>query len=156
MMKIAAVSLAMLLLCTNACAKSKQQAQHSPTSSTEQEIRAALCDMDKRDYASAQKKLERVLQSDPKNLYARKVLLGSLAEQIKPGDTSAENIALIRKAIEAYQQAMNNAQFTSEEKSRMDHYVVTLYGKISEEELLNEVQSRYHGKVVVGRDLDVY
>jgi hypothetical protein len=120
MMKIAAVSLAMILLCTNACAKGKQQAQGPPRSSTEQEIRAALCDLDKGDYASAQKRMERVLQSDSKSIYAEKVLLFSLSSQIKPGDKSAESIALIRKAIEACQQAMNNPQFTPEEKSRMD------------------------------------
>src|SRR6266496_1118085 len=141
-MRRAIVALSMLLLCGNGCAKVVPSEQGSVKSAAEQEIRAALCDMDKRDYASAQKKLERVLQSDPKNLYARKVLLGSLAQQIKPGDKSAENIALIRKAIEAYQQAMNNPQFTSEEKSRMDHYAVLLYGMISEEELKNELQKR--------------
>jgi len=111
-------------------------------SSAEQEMRAALCDMDKRDYASAQKRLERLLQSDPKNIYAEKLLLGSLAEQIKPGDKSPGNIALIRKAIEGYQQAMNNPQFTSEEKRRIDRFLVALYGKISKEEQRNELQRR--------------
>ena len=109
-------------------------AHGSVKSSAEQEIRAALCDLDKRDYASVQKRLEQVLQSDPKNTYAWKVLLGNLAEQIKPGDKSPGNIALIRKLIEACQQAMNNAQFTSAEKGRIDQFLVSLYGKISKEE----------------------
>ncbi len=136
------VAAAILLLCLQAGAPSLCPQQDSTKNSIEQEIRAALCDVDKHDYASAQKRLERVLQSDPKNIFAQKVLLGSLAQQIKPSDKSAENIALIRKAIEAYQQAINNPQFTSEEKSRMDHYLVSLYGKISEEELRNELQKR--------------
>jgi tetratricopeptide (TPR) repeat protein len=141
-MRRAVVALAMLFLCGNGCSKVVPSEQGSVKSSAEQEIRAALCEMDKRDYASAQKRMERLLQSDPKNIYAEKVLLGSLAQQIKPGDKSAEDTPLIKKAIEAYQQAINNPQFTSEEKSRMDHYLVSLYGKISEDELKNEMQRR--------------
>jgi Tfp pilus assembly protein PilF len=38
------------------------------------DIRAALCDMDKGDYNSAEKKLEQLLQSDPKNICAQKLL----------------------------------------------------------------------------------
>jgi tetratricopeptide (TPR) repeat protein len=141
-MRKAVVALSMLLLCGNGCAKVVPSEQGSVKSFAEQEIRAALCDMDKRDYASAQKRMERLLQSDPKNIYAEKILLDSLAQQIKPGDKSAENTPLIKKAIEAYRQAIKNPQFTSGEKSRMDHQLVSLYGKISEDELKNELQRR--------------
>ena len=135
------VLIAILLLCINGCTKG-MPAHGSAKSSAEQEIRAALCDMDKHDYASVQKRLEQVLQSDPKNTYAWKILLGSLAEQIKPGDKSPGNIARIRKLIEACQQSLNNPQFTSEEKGRIDKFLVSLYGRISEEEQHNELQRR--------------
>jgi hypothetical protein len=141
-MRRAVVALSMLLLCGNGCAKVVPSKQGSVKSSAEREIRAALCDLDKRDYASAQKRMERLLQSDPKNIYAEKVLLDSLAQQIKPGNKSAENTPLIKKAIEAYQQTINNPQFTSEEKRQIDSYLLSLYANLSEEELKGELLKR--------------
>lgn len=116
--------------------------QDSLKNSGEQDIRAALCDLDQRAYVLAQQRLERLLKSDPKNVNAQKLLLASLAEQIKPGDKSPENIALIRKSILAYQEALNNPLFNAEEKGRIDRFLVSLYGRISREEQRKELQKR--------------
>jgi len=128
-MKRTVFAIAILLVCSGACAEGMQSEQDSRKHSAEEEIRAALCDLDKGDYASAQKTVERLLQTDLKNIYARKLLLFSLAAQIKPGDKSPGNIALIRKAIEACNQGMKSSQFTSEEKRSSDSFLVSFYGK---------------------------
>ena len=82
---------ALLLLCMQAGARILSREQSPTQNSTELEIRATLCDMDSGDYASAQKRLERALQSDPKNIYAQKLLPSTLAAQIKIGGDSARN-----------------------------------------------------------------
>jgi len=82
------------------------------------------------------------VQTDPANLNARKVLLGILAAQIKPGDTSPENIALIRKAIDAYQEVLPNPQLTADEKRRIDSFLMFLYGRISRDEQRKELERR--------------
>jgi hypothetical protein len=86
--------------------------------------------------------MERLLQSNPADLNARKVLLGILAAQIKPGDTSPENIALIRKAIDAYQEVLPNPQLNADEKGRIDKFLVHLYGRISRDEQRKELERR--------------
>jgi hypothetical protein len=86
--------------------------------------------------------MERLLQTDPANLDARKVLLGILAAQIKPGDTSPENIALIRKAIDAYKEVLPNPQLTADEKRRIDSFLMFLYGRISRDEQRKELERR--------------
>src|SRR6266436_6334874 len=116
----------MLLLFAGACANSKLPAQSSTNTSGE-EIRAALCDIDRRDYQSAQKKLQLLLQSDPKNLNARKALLGVEARQIKPDDKSPENLALIRKVIEGHTELLNTFQFTADEKRQVDSSLLSFY-----------------------------
>jgi hypothetical protein len=68
--------------------------------------------------------------------------IGILAKQIKPGDTSAENIALVRKTIEAYSQGRKNPRFTAEEKTNVDRYVMILYRHLGDEELNKELQRR--------------
>jgi Tfp pilus assembly protein PilF len=72
-MKGIAVAMSILWLFTNACGWATMQ---GPTNkSAEQEIHAALGDMDKRDYASAQDKVERVLQADPQTSTRRRFCL---------------------------------------------------------------------------------
>jgi len=133
-------TLTLILICVHACAR--HQAQNAPKISTEQQIWAALCDLEKGDPINAQKKIEAVLKSDPENFYARKVFLCILERRIKPGDNSPENIVQIRKGIEGHSQAMKNPQFTSEEKVKIDTYLVTLYRQLGGEELNNELQRR--------------
>lgn len=141
-MRRSLVAVTVLLLSINVCAKSACPQQDSTKSSAEQEIRAALCDMDSGDFATAEKRLEKVLQSDPKNIYAQRLLLGMITRQVKLGDKSPENIALARKAIEASQRALNNPQFSSKEKAGIDRQILLLYGEISQEEQTNELLRR--------------
>lgn len=136
------VAAAMLLLCVPACAQELRSDQTSTKHSTEQEIRAALCDLDKRDYGSAQKKLEQILQSDPKNLYAQKLLASALDSEIKIGDESTENIALVKKAIDAYQRLLSNPQISAGEKARIDQHMLLLYRRINADEQRKEIERR--------------
>jgi hypothetical protein len=90
-----------LLLSSHSFPQRARPQPPSPKSSAAQEIRAALCDIDSGDFATAQKRLERVLQSDSRNLGAQRLLVVALTKQVKPGDKSPENIALDRKATAA-------------------------------------------------------
>ena len=116
--------------------------QDSVKSSVEQEMRAALCELDSRAYDAANKRLQRLLQSDPNNPDVQKLILASLAGPIKPGDRSAGNVARIRSTIAAYQQAMTSAQLTANEKERIDQYIPFLYSWISKDEQYQELQRR--------------
>ena len=133
-MKCAAI---ILFLCVSTFANGPQQ-----KSAAEQEIRAAFCEIDQHAYGLAQQRMERLLQADPADLDARKLLLGILAAQIKPGDTSPENIALIRKAIGAYQEVLPNPKLNADEKRRIDSFLMFLYGRISRDEQRKELERR--------------
>src|SRR5947207_6821475 len=126
MMKRFSMSLLLILIFNISCAKAFESG--NPTESSEPEIRSALCDLEKRDFVNAQRRIEAVLKSDPDNISAQKVFLGILAREIKPGDRSAENIALIKKTIEAYNQALKNSRVSREDKQQIDRYVAFLYG----------------------------
>lgn len=139
-MKGTLIMLLNLFLCTTACRAVPRQ--DSAKNSAEQEIRAALCEIDQHSYAAAQQRVERLLQADSKNVYARKLLLGILARQIKPDDKSPENIALIRAAINAYQEALSNPQLTKEDKVQIDKSLIDFYGRISRDEQQREIEKR--------------
>src|SRR5262245_27968935 len=64
------------------------------------DIRGIFCQIKNGDYAGAQNNLEKILQKDPQNIYARRLWPGVLAHQIKKDDKSPGNIAQIRKTIE--------------------------------------------------------
>lgn len=136
------VSVTIALLCVAACAKSVPQKQDPGQNSSEPEIRAALCDMYNGDYATAQQKIEKTLQTDPKNIYALRIYPSLIAGQIKRNDKSPANIALARKAIEAYQRAMDNPQASAAEKKSIDAYLPSLYAHLGEDELINELERR--------------
>lgn len=140
-MRSAVITLLNLSLCMSVVACGVPEGT-STKSGAEQEIRAALCEIDQHAHGLAQKRIERLLQSDPANLDARKVLLGILAAQIKPADTSPENIALIRKAIDGYQEVLPNPQLTDKEKRRIDDLLVLLYGRVSRDEQRKELERR--------------
>jgi hypothetical protein len=131
-----------ILMLLDGCAKAALQTQGSIKPSIEQEIRAALCDLEKSDFINAQKRMDAVLKSDPENIYAQKVLLGILTKSIKMGDSSPENKARIKSAIEALNQATKNPKFTPEQKSAIDRYVITLYRQLGDEEVTGELQKR--------------
>ena len=141
-MRKSLVAAAMFLLCVPAGVRSLCLEQDSTKNSIEQEIRAALCDMDRRDYGTARQRFERVLQTDAKNIYALKLLAAALAGQIKIGDESAGNIALVKNAIEAYQRVWNSPQISAEEKSQSDRYLLSLYRRISADEQRKEIARR--------------
>ena len=136
------VAAAMLLLWVQAGAQSLRSEQASTKNSIEQEIRAVLCDLDKRDYGAAQKRLQQILQSDPKNIYAQKLLASTLANEIKIGDQSAANVSVVRNAIAAYQRVLNSPQISAEEKTRIDQFVLSLYRRISADEQRKEIERR--------------
>ena len=138
-MRIALITLINLSLCVVTTAVGGPP---SAKSAAEQEIRAALCEIDQHAYAAARARIERLLQTDPANVDAQKVRLGILAAQIKPGDTSPENITLIRNAIAAYQDALQSPQLTADEKDRIDKFVVLLYGRIGRDEQRQELERR--------------
>jgi hypothetical protein len=130
---------AVVLLLTSACARAQQQ---SRTSTPTEQIHSVLCAIDQNSYEAAQKTLEQLLASDPKNANYQKALLGVQARQVKRDDHSAQNVALIKKTIEAYNQAFKNLQLTSDEKQRVDKSLIFLYGQLGEEELKNELLRR--------------
>jgi len=136
------VAAAMLMLCVQAGVGSLCPEQDSKKNSVAQEIRAALCDMDKRDYGAAQKKLEQILQSDPKNIYAQKLLASTLANEIKIGDQSAANVSVVKNAIAAYQHVLNSPQISAEEKPQIDRFVLSLYRRLGADEQRKEIERR--------------
>ncbi|MDX6303810.1 MAG: hypothetical protein QOI77_779 [Blastocatellia bacterium] len=139
-MRNSLVVAAIFLLCARASPQTLPSEQTATKNSTD--IRAALCDMDKGDYGSAEKKLERLLQSDPKNIYAQKFLAASLAAQIKIGKESAENATVARKAIEAYQRVSSNPTISGEERAQLDKFVLILYRQMGADEQRKEIQRR--------------
>jgi hypothetical protein len=110
--------------------------------STEQEIRAALCELERNDFVNSQNTIRTVLKSEPENVYAHKILLGILTRVIKFGDSSAENKTRVKTAIDAYDQARNSAVFTPKEKTSIDRYLLFLYRQFSEAELIAELERR--------------
>ena len=114
----------------------------NPVKSTEQEIRAALCELERNDFVNAQNSIRTVLKSEPENVYAHKILLGILTRAIKVGNSSAENKTRVKTAIDAYDQARNSAVFTPKEKTSIDRYLLFLYRQSSEAELIAELERR--------------
>jgi tetratricopeptide (TPR) repeat protein len=99
----------------------------------EAEIRAAICEIENKNYRAAAATLESVLRKDPQNIYALRLLPGAAARQIKKGDKSAANIAVIRKAIEAYEKAAANPALKNERRDVND-FIIQLYGMIGADE----------------------
>ena len=101
--------------------------------SAEKEIRSAICELENGNFKSAQSMLESVLKKEPKNIYALRLLPGVAARQIKEGDKSPENVALIRKAIDAYESAGRNPLLKSE-RAEINDFIILLYGMIGADE----------------------
>src|SRR5215510_5968359 len=123
--------LATVLVFTSACAHAQQQ---SKTSTSTEQIHSVLCAIDQNNYEAAQKTLEQLLASDPKNSNYQKALLGIQMRQVKRDDHSAQNVALINKTIEGYNQALRNLQLTADEKRSADKSVGFLHQQLGEEE----------------------
>jgi hypothetical protein len=131
--------LAAVLIFTNACVRAQQQ---SKTSALTEQIHSVLCAIDQNSYEAAQKTLEQLLASDSKNTNYRKALLGVQARQVKRNDHSAQNVVLIKKTLEGYNQALKNLQLTTDERRRVDSSLFFLYEQLGEEELKNELLRR--------------
>lgn len=106
----------------------------TPVNATESEIRAILCQIENGKYAEARSGLEAVLNKEPQNVFATRLWPGVLTHQIKKEDKSPENMAQIRKAIEAFEQARKNPQLSDREKTSIEYFIVDLYGMIGGEE----------------------
>ena len=108
----------------------------SDEKNAEAEIRTALCEIENGNFKAAQSTLEAVLKKDPKNIYALRLLPGIAARQFTKGDRSPDNVALIRKAIGAYEDALTNPVFKNERREIND-FIITLYEMIGREEKMN-------------------
>jgi len=131
--------LAAVLLLTGSCTHAQQQTK---TGTPTDQIHSVLCAIDQNNYEAAQKTLEQLLASDPKNSNYQKALLGIQMRQVKRDDHSAQNVALINKTIEGYNQALRNLQLTADEKRSADKSVGFLHQQLGEEELKNELIKR--------------
>jgi hypothetical protein len=132
----------------NSCAA----ASPTTTASTDEELRTVLCKIENGDYANAQAELEKILQREPENVYAPRLLPGVLAQQIKDDDKSPPNIARIRKTIEAYREYLKKPQISVEEKTAADDFVINLYEKLGEEEKSAELLKRIDDKSYSAKD----
>lgn len=112
----------------------KSVSNENPINTVESEIRAVLCQIENGNYADARSRLEAVLQKEPQNIFAARLLPGVLSHQIKKDDKSPENIAQIKKTIEAFEQALKNPQFSDREKMSAGYFIPDLYGMLGEEE----------------------
>jgi len=141
--------LATVLLCTSACARSHQVSK--PPTPTEQ-IQAVLCAIDQKSYEAAEKTLEQLLASDPKNANYQKALLGVQGRQVKRDDHSAQNVVLIKKVIEGYNQALKNLQLTTDERRWVDSSLLFLYEQLGEEDVKKELLKRAADTQRAGKD----
>ncbi len=137
-----------MVLGLNSCVNASPAAQASP----DDEIRAILCKIENDDFANAQTAIEKILQLEPANIYAQRLLPGVMARQIKDEDKSPQNLARIRKTIEAYREYLKKPQITAEEKASADDYVIRLYEKLGEEERNAELLKRIDDKSYAAKD----
>ncbi|PYS72822.1 MAG: hypothetical protein DMF69_06715 [Acidobacteria bacterium] len=119
----------LVLTLTAACTSGQQTAQKTTT------IATVLCEIDQKDYQSAEKNLESLRVADPKNFDLQKLLAAVRGKMIESGDKSAENIARIRKAIESYNQLLADTRLSADDKNLVDKAIVDFYTKLGEEEL---------------------
>jgi hypothetical protein len=131
--------LAAILICASACARAQQQSTNTLPAD---QIHQIVCAIDQKNYEAAQKMLDQLLSSDPKNASYQKALLGVLLRKVKENDQSAGNVALIRKTIDGYNQSLKNLQLTTDERRRVDSSLLFLYRQLGEEELKNELLKR--------------
>lgn len=114
--------------------------------STDPQIRKSLCEIKNRNFIGAQKILGEIIQTEPENIFARRLLPGVLAQQIVKDDTSPENILRIRKTVDEYAESLKILKLPGKEKQFLNNFVITLYKKISIEEATNELLVRVADK----------
>ncbi|HEY8561506.1 MAG TPA: hypothetical protein VIL74_14110 [Pyrinomonadaceae bacterium] len=99
----------------------------------EADIATAICAIENGNYGAARAVLAEVLKKEPKNIYAQRLLPGVAAREIKRGDQTPENIALVRKAIAAYETALLNPDFRNE-SADINRFIIELYAQLGGEE----------------------
>ena len=135
-MKTSSIGLVILSLLTSACTSGQQTVQKPST------ITAVFCDIDQKDYQSAEKKLESLREADPKNFDLQKLLAGVQGKMIKKDDKSAENIARVRKAIASYNQLLNDGRLSTSEKKDVDSGIYRFHTELGEDELKKYLLTR--------------
>src|SRR3954469_7956079 len=101
-------------------------AGQTPISKSDVEIRTALCQIRNKDYQGAEKTINAVLETEPQNLYARRLAPGIVSYQIRKKDKSPENIARIRKATAAFRSFSKGPDVSKEDQDSADYEVVSL------------------------------
>ncbi len=137
------VSLFLVCFCSLSC--SSQPAKENRTtgeSLTEQDIRAAVCDIENKNYSNAQKMLEKVLKQEPQNIYAQRLLPGVLADQIKNDDTSPDNITKIKNSIEKYENFVKNSDVSAEDRLAINDFIISLIQMLPDSQKESELQKR--------------
>jgi len=135
-MKTSFMGILILSLLTSACTSGQQTAQNPST------IAAVFCDIDQKNYESAEMKLESLHESDPKNVDLQKLLAAVKGKMIKSGDKSAENVARVRKAIASYNELLNDARLSANEKKLVDSAIMNFYTQLGEEEIKKYLLTR--------------
>lgn len=107
----------------------------------EKEIRTILCEIETGNYLNAQSNLEKILQKEPRNIFANRLLPGIFSHQI-PRKDSPQRIAQIRKSIEAFEKALKILQVSAKERSDVNAYILELYDRISRKERLEFLQKK--------------
>ena len=109
-------------------------ASQTGSGTTEPQLRNALCAIRLHKYAEAQGTLENLLRQEPGDIYAKRLLPGVIAEQIVKDSRSPANLAVIRKAIEAFIRFSDDPQFSADERETAASFLPRLYELISETE----------------------
>lgn len=113
--------------------------------STEKELRGVLCDIENKNFTNAQKTLEKILQKEPNNIFAQRLLPGVLAKQIKENDKSPVNTAKIKIAIETFEIASMNPE-VSIEQSLINNFIISLIQMLNDEQIESEFLKRSENK----------
>jgi hypothetical protein len=147
-LKLAPVLFVILI---NSCARGLPKDDNS-RGSAEEEIRAALCDLRNHDFTGAQKRIEAILKSDPNNEYALRVLPSTLARQIKTDDKSPQNIALVNKALAAYEIVAKNPKTSSFDREQIERFTLRLLGMVGPDQKRAELLRRAKDPLRTAKD----
>ena len=97
-----------------------------PPSAADPQLRAALCLLESGDAPGAQAAIERILAAEPGNIFAKRLLPGAFAVAIKSNDSSSENAARIKKAVDAYRAFSVDNSVPADERTDADFNIITL------------------------------
>lgn len=114
----------------------------SGNSLIDKEIRGVICDIENKNFSKAQIVLEKILQKEPQNVYAQRLLPGVLANQIKIDDRSPENLAKIKIAIEKFDKFSANSGVSFEDKIAINDFIISLIQMFDDSQKESEFLSR--------------